>query len=69
MVDDTDKTSVEVRDLAVQIWEIILKYEKRAYVLELVENDYRYGTNTLDDFIMQLAQLEAGEMIRNALSS
>ena len=66
LVDDTDKTSVEVRDLAVQIWEIILKYEKRAYVLELVENDYRYGTNTLDDFIMQLAQLEAGEMIRNA---
>lgn len=66
LVDDTDETSVEVRDLAIQIWEIILKYEKRAYVLELVENDYRYGTNTLDDFIMGLAQLEAGEMIRNA---
>lgn len=66
LVDDTEKASVEVRDLAIQIWEIILKYEKRAYVLELVENDYRFGTNTLDDFIMGLAQMHAGEMIRNS---
>ena len=66
LVDDTDETSIEIRDLAIEIWELVLKYEKRAYVLELVENDYLYGTNTLNDFIMQLAQLQAGEMIRNS---
>ena len=48
------------------IWQLILKYEKRAHVLYLVEQDYQNGTNTLYDFIDGLAQLHAGEMIRSA---
>ena len=48
------------------IWQLILKYEKRAHVLELVERDYQNGTNTLDSFIMGLAQIHAGEIIRNS---
>lgn len=66
LVDDTDETSVEVRDLPIKIWDLILKYEKRAHVLDLVEQDYQNNTTLLNDFIMGLAQLYAGEMIRNA---
>jgi hypothetical protein len=66
LVDDTDETSIEIRELGDLIWQLILKYEKRAHVLYLVEQDYQNGTNTLYDFIDGLAQLHAGEMIRNA---
>lgn len=66
LVDDTDETSIEVRELGDLIWELILKYEKRAHVLYLVEQDCQNGTNTLYDFIDGLAQLHAGEIIRNS---
>ena len=48
------------------IWQLVLKYEKRAHVLELVERDYQDGTDTLGDFIMGLAQIHAGEIIKNS---
>ena len=66
LIEKTEKTSIEVRELGDLIWQLILKYEKRAHVLELVEQDYQDGTNCLDDFIMGLAQIHAGEMIRNS---
>lgn len=66
LIEDTEKTSVEVRELGDMIWQLILKYEKRAHVLDLVEQDYQNGTNSLDDFIMGLANIHAGEMIRNS---
>ena len=65
LIDDTDKTSVEVRELSLKIWDLILKYEKRAHVLELVEKDYKNNTTSLNDFIMGLAQIFAGELIKN----
>lgn len=66
LIEETEKTSIEIRELGDLIWQLILKYEKRAYVLYLVEQDYQNGTNTLYDFIDGLAQLHAGEMIRNS---
>lgn len=66
LIEETEKTSIEIRELGDLIWQLILKYEKRAHVLYLVEQDYQNGTNTLYDFIDGLAQLHAGEMIRNA---
>ena len=66
LIEETEKTSVEVAELGDMIWQLILKYEKRAHVLELVEQDYKNGTNSLDDFIMGLAHIHAGEMIRNS---
>ena len=66
LIEETEKTSVEVRELGDMIWQLILKYEKRAHVLELVERDYQDGTNTLDSFIMGLAQIHAGEIIKNS---
>jgi hypothetical protein len=66
LIEETEKTSVEVRELGDMIWQLILKYEKRAHVLELVERDYQDGTDTLGDFIMGLAHIHAGEMIRNS---
>ena len=66
LIEETEKTSVEVRELGDMIWQLVLKYEKRAHVLELVERDYQDGTDTLGDFIMGLAHIHAGEMIRNS---
>ena len=66
LIEETEKTSIEVRELGDLIWQLILKYEKRAHVLELVEQDYQDGTNCLDDFIMGLAQIHAGEIIKNS---
>ena len=66
LIEETEKTSIEIRELGDLIWQLVLKYEKRAHVLELVERDYKNGTNLLDDFIMGLAHIHAGEMIRNS---
>lgn len=66
LIEETEKTSIEIRELGDLIWQLILKYEKRAHVLQLVEQDYQNGTNALYDFIDGLAQLHAGEMIRNS---
>lgn len=66
LIEETEKTSVEVSELGDMIWQLVLKYEKRAYVLELVERDYQNGTDTLGDFIMGLAQIHAGEIIKNS---
>ena len=65
IIEETEKTSIEVRELPLKIWDLILKYEKRAYVLELVEKDYKNGTSLLNDFVMGLAHLYAGELIKN----
>ena len=66
LVDDTDETSIEIRELSHKIWDLVLRYEKRAHVLELVELDYLNGSALLNDFIMGLAELYAGEMIINS---
>lgn len=66
LIEETEKTSIEVRELSQQLWDLVLKYEKRAHVLELVEYDYQNGTNSLHDFIMDLAQLHVGEILLNA---
>ena len=66
LIEETEKASVEVAELGDMIWQLVLKYEKRAYVLELVERDYQDGTDTLGDFIMGLAQIHAGEIIKNS---
>ena len=66
LIEETEKTSVEVSELGDMIWQLVLKYEKRAHVLELVERDYQDGTDTLGDFIMGLAQIHAGEIIKNS---
>ena len=66
LIEETEKTSIEIRELSHQLWDLVLKYEKRAHVLELVEYDYQNGTNSLHDFIMDLAQLHVGEILLNA---
>lgn len=66
LIAETDEKSVQVNELAHIIWELILKYNQRAHVLELVENDYKNNTNTFNDFILALADQKIGEMLINA---
>lgn len=65
LVDNTDEASVEVRELAFHVWDLVLRYDKRAHVLDLVEKDYQNGTGLLDKFIMGLANIYAGQMLMN----
>lgn len=68
LIKETDEKSVEVNELAHIIWELILKYNQRAHVLQLVEYDYKNNTDTLNDFIISLAELNVGQMIINSRS-
>lgn len=56
IVETTEKASIELRELSDELWKLILIYKERAKVLQLAEYDYMYGTNELDNFIMELAK-------------
>lgn len=62
IITDTEKTSDFVRELTVQIWCLVLTYDARADVLDLVEQDYLDGGGRLDEFIMSLAQRYVNDM-------
>ena len=66
IIDETDKASIQVRELTEQLWDLVLRYDKRPQVLQLVEYDYEHGTKLLDDFLMELAKLYIDELLQNA---
>lgn len=66
LIAETEKTSVQVHELDAILWDLIIKYNQRGYVLELIENDYKNDTNTLCDFIQSLADRYLGEMLINS---
>lgn len=56
---ETDKDSVQVRELAVEIFELLVKYKRRADYLSCVEYDYTHKTNTAYNLVMEIAKIEA----------
>ncbi|OOR82211.1 hypothetical protein B0180_09980 [Moraxella canis] len=58
LADETEKTSKHVLDLERTLWTLIVRYKSRAYFLELVEKDYRTGTNYAFEFLEELAIIE-----------
>lgn len=56
IVDETEKKSELVRELAYHVWYLIKSYNARAEVLGLLEQDYLDGGNRLNDFLIDLAQ-------------
>lgn len=56
IVSDTEQKADLVRELTMQLWQLILFYDARVKVLELVELDYLDHGNRLDDYIINLAK-------------
>lgn len=59
---ETEKESVEVRELEIQLWHLISKYKYRAEFLQCVEDDLKNSTETANALVMRLAEFEASEI-------
>ena len=53
---ETEKDSVEVRKIALEIWRLIKRYKVRADFLKAVEMDIIDNENRADDLIMDIAR-------------
>ena len=53
---ETEKDSISITELDIQIWKIILTYKARADYLQCVESDIKTGADTATDFVMGLAE-------------
>ena len=53
---ETEKDSVEVDILAMEIWRLILRYKSRADYLKAKEHDMKFGSQRADNLVMELAE-------------
>jgi len=53
---ETEKESVEVDILAMEIWRLILRYKSRADYLKAKEHDIKFGSQRADNLVMELAE-------------
>lgn len=53
---ETDKDSIEVENLAQDIWKLILRFKARAAYLQAVEHDVKTGSNFAYELVMSLAE-------------
>ncbi len=56
LAEQKDNESIEIKELSLQIWDLIKRSKKRAEFLHAVELDYIDGTNRANDLIMKLAK-------------
>ena len=62
----TEKDSVEVDNLAIEIWSLILRYKSRADYLSAKEHDVKYGSERAYNLIMSLVERYTAQLIINA---
>ena len=53
---ETEKDSIEVDILAMEIWRLILRYKSRADYLKAKEHDIKFGSQRADNLVMSLAE-------------
>lgn len=56
IVDETEKKSELVRELSAEIWYLVKRYNARAKILDLFEQDYLDDGSRVNDFVMDLAR-------------
>lgn len=64
---ETEKDSVEVDILAMELWRLILRYKSRADYLKAKEHDIKSGTKQADDLIMGLAERHVKDNIHELM--
>jgi hypothetical protein len=64
---ETDKDSVEVKQIALEIWRLIKRFKARADFLKAIEMDVIDGESRADSLIMTLAQRHVKENIHELM--
>lgn len=62
----TEKDSIEVDVLAIELWSLILRYQSRAEYLAAKEHDIKYGSQRAHNLIMSLAERYIEQINLNA---
>ncbi len=65
---DTEKESILIHELAIEVWDLIVKYSQRAEYLEFIELDYDDGGTRAYDLVMKLAKFEVEKIIEKSES-
>lgn len=65
----TEKDSVEVDILAMEIWRLILRYKSRADYLKAKEHDIKFGSKRADNLIMSLAESYTKDYIHELMAN
>lgn len=66
---DTEKNSIEIRLIALEIWRLIKRYKVRAEFLKAVEMDIIDGYNRADDLVMEIAKKHIKENIDEVMKN
>ena len=62
---ETEKESIEIQEVATQIWRLILRYKFRAEYLRACELDYLEGGTRVYDLVMSYAVIEQERLNQN----
>ena len=65
LAEETEKEAIQLRELAFELWTLIVKYKFRGEFLEAVEDDIKDGGSRANDLIMKLARFEVDQMNEN----
>ena len=65
----TEKDSVEVDILAMELWRLILRYKARAEYLKAKEHDMKFGSERADNLIMALAESYTKDYVHEMMSN
>ena len=63
----TEKESVQVKDLALELWRLIKRYRSRADYLKAVEHDIKFGSCQADNLLMSLAERHVKDHIHELM--
>lgn len=62
---DTEKQSILIHELAVDVWDLLVRYSHRAEYLDAIEQDYADGGERAYDLVMKLANYHMEKMLAN----
>jgi hypothetical protein len=65
----TEKDSVEVDILAMELWRLILRYKSRADYLKAKEHDMKFGSKRADNLIMALAERYTKDYVHEMMAN
>lgn len=66
---ETEKDSVEVDVLAMELWRLILRYKSRADYLTAKEHDVKFGSKRADNLIMSLAERYTKDYVHELMAN
>lgn len=65
----TDKDSVEVYILAMELWRLILRYKSRSEYLKAKEHDIKFGSKRADNLIIELAERYTKDYVHEMMAN